>query len=270
VPSVVHVAGGELVDLRDIDYGGCRTWRGRMRERVVLRRAAVVTCASRPIADLIAERGVAAQIVPLGVDLERWPLRAPQRRNAGERPRLVHVASLNSVKDQPTLLRALRRLADQGRDFHLDVIGEDTLGGRVQALADQLDLARNVRFHGFLTQRAMRSTVEAAHVAIVSSRHEAGPLAALEAAAAGVPTVGTAVGHVAEWSPRAALAVPCADADALARAIAMLLDDEGLRLELAGAAQRIAARDDADQTARAFAEIYGRVASQRVTGGVAA
>jgi hypothetical protein len=43
-----------------------------------------------------------------------------------------------------------------------------------------------------------------------------------------------------------------------------------LRLALAGAAQRIAARDDADQSARAFDDIYRRVASRRVTPGVAA
>ncbi len=37
---------------------------------------------------------------------------------------------------------------------------------------------------------------------IISSRHEAGPLAVLEAAVKGVPTVGTAVGHIAEWAPQ--------------------------------------------------------------------
>ncbi len=127
-----------------------------------------------------------------------------------------------------------------------------------------------IEFHGFLTQRAVRPVVDAAHVAIMSSRHEAGPLVVLEAALAGVPTVGTAVGHIAEWSPRAALAVPCGDSDALARAIAMLADDEELRLEIAAAAQRIALRQDADQTARAFDEIYHRIASRRVTRGVSA
>jgi glycosyltransferase involved in cell wall biosynthesis len=174
------------------------------------------------------------------------------------------------VKDHGTLLRALRRLADEDREFHLDVIGEDTLGGRIHALADGLGLARQVEFHGFLTQRALRPVVDAAHVALVSSRHEAGPLAVLEAAIAGVPTVGTAVGHVAEWSPRAALAVPCTDAAALGRAIATLADDEDLRLEIALAAQRIAIRDDADRTARAFNEIYRRIAPKRVARGVAA
>jgi glycosyltransferase involved in cell wall biosynthesis len=270
LPSVVHVAGGELAELRDIGYGGCCSWSGRVRERAVLRAATVVTCASGPIASLIAERGVRAQTVPLGVDLERWPVRAPRRRSAGEPARLVHVASLNAVKDQGTLLLALRRLADEGREFHLDIVGEDTLGGRVQAQADALCIARRVRFHGFLTQRALRPIVEAAHVAIVSSRHEAGPLVSLEAAVAGVPTVGTAVGHIADWSPKAALAVPCGDPEALANAIATVLDDEELRLRLARAAQLIAARDDAERSARAFDAIYARVSARRAPRGVAA
>jgi glycosyltransferase involved in cell wall biosynthesis len=263
VPSVVHVAGGELAALEDIRYGGCRTWRGRALERAVLRAATAVTCASQPIADLIAERGVKAQRLPLGVDLRRWPVRSPVRRRPDEPARLLHVASLNDVKDQSTLLQALRRLADAGREFRVDIVGEDTLGGRVQALAEELGLTAWVRFHGFLTQNALRPIVEAAHIAVISSRHETGPVVVLEAALAGVPTVGTAVGHLAEWSPHAALAVPCRDPAALAGAIATLLDDEDRRLRLAGAALRNAAREDAGQTARAFNEIYHRLVSTR-------
>jgi len=259
VPSVVHVAGGELAALNDIRYGGCLTLTGRLLERAVLRAATAVTCASQPIADLIAERGVAAQRLPLGVDLHRWPVRSPVRRRPDAPARLVHVASLNSVKDHATFLHALRRLADAGREFEVDVVGEDTLGGRVQALAAELSLATRIRFHGFLPQHALRPIVEAAHLAVISSRHEAGPVVVLEAAVAGVPTVGTAVGHLAEWSPDAALAVPCRDPEALAGAIAILLDDEDRRLSVASAAARNAAREDASQTARAFNELYHRL-----------
>jgi len=265
VPSVVHVAGGELVTLEDIGYGGCRTWSGRMLRRTVLRGATLVTGASRPILELVAERGIDARRLPLGVDLRRWPLRAPVRRMTAETVRLVHVASLNAVKDQPTLLRALRELADGGRRFDVDVVGEDTLGGKIQALAASLGLAPRIRFHGFLTQRALRPVVEAAHIAVISSRHEAGPLALLEAAAAGVPTVGTAVGHLAEWTPHAAVAVPRADPAALAAALAGLIDNEDLRLSVASEAMRSAAREDADYTARELNEIY-----QGLTGGVCA
>jgi glycosyltransferase involved in cell wall biosynthesis len=263
VPSVVHVAGGELAALEDIGYGGCRTLRGRILQRAVLRSATAVTCASQPIAVQIAARGVKAERLPLGVDVRHWPVRAPVRRRPDEPVRLLHVASLNAVKDQATFLRALGQLADAGRKFEVDVVGEDTLGGRVQALAEDLGLASRIRFHGFLPQRALRPIVEAAHVAVISSRHEAGPVAMLEAALSGVPTVGTAVGHLAEWTPHAALAVPCRDPAALARAIATLLDDEELRLSVASAAARNAAREDAAHTARAFNELYRRLVTAR-------
>jgi glycosyltransferase involved in cell wall biosynthesis len=260
VPSIVHVAGGELVALNDIRYGGSVSLRGRVLQRAVLRLATRVTAASAPICALVARHGVQAQRIPLGVDLQRWPLRPPLRRLPGEPLRLVHIASLNRVKDQGTLLRALRVLADRGREFHLDVVGEDTLSGEIQALAAELGMAQQVQFHGFLTQRELRPVVEAAHVVVVSSRHEAGPLVALEAAAVGVPTVGTEVGHLAEWSPHAALAVPCHDPRALAAALESVLADEGLRLQLAAAAQQRAALEDAEHTARAFDALYARVA----------
>jgi glycosyltransferase involved in cell wall biosynthesis len=94
----------------------------------------------------------------------------------------------------------------------------------------------------------------------ISSRHEAGPLAVLEAAVAGVPTVGTAVGHIAEWSPDAAVAVPVGDAASLARETASLLGDDRRRLALALEAQRRALAQDADWTARRFEELYEEVA----------
>ena len=259
VPSLVHVAGGELVALDDIAYGGCISLRGRVLQRAVLRNATRVTAASAAVCALVAQHGVRAERVPLGVDLQRWPLRQPVRRRSDERPRLVHVASLNRVKDQATLLRALRVLADRGRDFHLDLVGEDTLGGEIQTLAAELGVAERIRFHGFLPQRELRSVVESAHVAVVSSRHEAGPLVVLEAAAAGIPTVGTAVGHIAEWCPGAAVAVPCLDPDALANGLDRVIADEDFRLLLAAEAQRHAQRDDAEHTARAFAAMYADV-----------
>jgi glycosyltransferase involved in cell wall biosynthesis len=102
--------------------------------------------------------------------------------------------------------------------------------------------------------------VHSAHLMIVSSRHEAGPLALLEAAVGGVPSVGTAVGHVAEWAPDAAIAVPIGDCVAMAKAIAEVLGDEDLRLRIAREAQRRAVREAADYTAQGFQAIYASLA----------
>ncbi len=256
IPSLVHVAGGELVAFPSIGYGGLLNWRGRLRERLVRRGAAVVTAASAPILAQLAALGRAGLRVPLGVDLWRWPPRPPQRRDPHSPLRLIHVASLNEVKDQATLLRAMALLAGDGVDFHLDIVGEDTLGGRVQALARSLRLETRTRFHGFLTQARVRPLLEAAHIHVVASLHEAGPLALLEAAVLGVPTAGTAVGHLVEWAPHAALAVPPADAPALAAAIRRLAADEDLRLQLAGEAWRRAVGENADHTAALFEELH--------------
>lgn len=259
LPCVIHLAGGELAAIAQIGYGGRLSWKGRLREAVVLRAATVVTAASAPMIASLANLGIFARRLPLGVDLKFWPPREPRRRDTRKPARLIHVASLNQVKDQTTLLRAMSLLAKSGREFQLDIVGEDTLLGEVQALARQLGLCARVRFHGFLTQRCLRPLIEEAHLMIMSSRHEAGPVAVLEAGVCGVPTVGTAVGHIAEWAPHAAAAVPVSDPTALARAIGALLSDEDWRLGIAREASRRAVREDADYTANAFQAIYAEL-----------
>jgi glycosyltransferase involved in cell wall biosynthesis len=98
--------------------------------------------------------------------------------------------------------------------------------------------------------------MEQADLLLVSSRHEAGPIALLEAAVSGVPTVGTAVGLLPEWAPHAAVAVPVGDPEALASETAALLHDEERRLRIAAAAQALAIAEDADFTARATLDLY--------------
>ncbi|HEY3658071.1 MAG TPA: glycosyltransferase family 4 protein [Steroidobacteraceae bacterium] len=256
IPSLVHVAGGELVSIPDIGYGGMQRRRGRLREAWVLRGVSTVTAASAPVIETLSQLGVAAHRVPLGVDLKSWPPRNPVRRDPARPARLIHVASLNRVKDQYTLLRALAALRRSGLRFEMDVVGDDTLDGEIQTLANQLGLSEIVRFRGFLPQRQLRPLVEAADLMVHSSRYEAGPLVTLEAAVAGVPTVGTMVGHIAEWAPDAAISVPVGDWACLAAAIRHLLEDEDLRMAIAREALKRSIQEDADFTAQRFRALY--------------
>jgi len=259
LPSVVHITGGELVALPDLHYGGMLSWRGRLRETWVLRRASAITGTSTPVIRALAQLGFSAQRLPLGIDLGKWPLRAPRPRPPERPARLIHVGSLNRVKDQSTLLRALAVLARSGARFDMDIVGEDILGGRIQRLAAELELSSHVRFRGFLTQSQLRPLIEAADLMIHSSCYEAGPFVLLEAAVAGVPSVGTRVGHFTEWAPGAAVAVPVRDHEALAAAVARVLADDALRLRIAAAAAARAQQEDADNTASLVQQLYDRL-----------
>ncbi len=258
-PSLVHVAGGELVSLPQIGYGGRQSLRGRLREALVLRLATCVSAASTPMVESLAALGIRARRIPLGVDLRLWPARPPQPRTPGAPARLLFAGSLNAVKDPQTLVRSVAQLRACGERLQLDIAGEDVCDGQVQRLVRELALEPVVRFHGFLTHAQLRPLMERATLLLLSSRHEAGPLVVLEAAAVGVPTVGTRVGHLAEWAPHAALAVPVADPAALAAAVAQLLADEPRRLRLAHEAQARALAQDADFTARQFEAVYGEL-----------
>lgn len=257
-PSVVHLFGGELASVPEAEYGEQRTSRGQRRIRRVLNGATRLTVQSRPQLDWLEARGFTAERLPLGVDLRAWPVRPPCPRDGTAR--LIHVASLNRIKDQDTLIGAAARLAATGMDFTLDVIGEDTLGGQIQAVAHTARLEDRVRFHGFLEQDRVREYMQRAHVLVMSSRSEAGPIVLAEAAASGVPAAGTRVGQFAEWAPDAALAVDIGDTDALAAAVQRLLDDDACRRNVAKLAQARAIAEDADWSAARISRLYEEVA----------
>ncbi|HEX9108421.1 MAG TPA: glycosyltransferase family 4 protein [Longimicrobiales bacterium] len=261
-PVLLHLTGGDLTSIPEIGYGVRVRARGRAWLRLALAGADRVTVPSGYVLRQAAGLGIAAERLPFGVALDSWRPRIPAPREA-PRPgpaRVLHVGSLNRVKDQGTLLRAAARLRELGVAFQLDVAGEDTLGGEVQRLAHDLGLGDVVRFHGFLPQQLLRPLMEAADVLVVSSRHEADPIVALEAAVAGVPVVGTAVGHLVEWAPEAALVVPVGDAAGLADAVAALLADERRRLRVAMAARARAMVEDADWTASRLLALYAELA----------
>ncbi len=259
IPVVVHLAGGELLGRGDTGYGGQTRLRGRLQVSVALTLADSVTAPSWPMCQAAVRAGHRPLRVPLGVDLEAWPPRPPRRRDPTQAVRLLHVGSLNPVKDQATLLRAASAMAGRGLAFRLDLVGVDTLDGEIQKLSRDLGIRDRTRFHGFLPHERLRPLMEDSDLLLMSSRHEAGPLVLLEAAVVGVPCVGTAVGHIAEWAPEAAIAVPVGDATALADETLALLADEPRRQRLASAAHERALREDADYTARQFEAVYGEL-----------
>jgi glycosyltransferase involved in cell wall biosynthesis len=258
VPSVVTFNSGEFTAIYDITYGWQRTVRGRALVRSTGRLATRVHVATEHMERLAAAHGVPAIKIPIGVDLAH--LRPPETPSAGPPWRLLQIASLNAVKDQATVLDAVARVA-RTRDVCLDLVGEDTLHGALQRRASELGLGERVTFHGFRPFDELLPFYQRAHLYVQSSRHEAAGAAVLEAAACGLPIVGTRVGYVADWSGHASVAVPTEDAGALAKAIVETLDDQERRARLGAHARAFAETHDVEWTARELERLYLALAS---------
>ena len=270
IPVVLTADSGEFVALEEIGYGLQRKRRHRLAVRAAMRLASRVTVCSHYMDRLARHHGVAPAIIPLGVDRTVFTpegATGTATKPVGPPWRLLHVASLNPVKDQRLLLEAFRRVLDRApASADLDIVGEDTMNGEVQAHARRLGLDARVTFHGRLPTSLVVPLFHQAHLVVISSRHEAACVVALEAAASGVPVVGTDVGYVSDWSPSRAHAVPVNEPAALADAIIGLLGDPERRRQLAEAAGEWVRAHDADWTATRFAALYRELQITRGSG----
>ena len=263
--SVVSVCGGELAAVPSIGYGGALRRGTRQLALAALRAADEVTVATEWMQrHVTAAGGRVGEVVPLGADLGHC--------SAGDTPlrphHLVHVAGLNRVKDQDLLLHAVALAAADEPRLTLGIAGGDTLDGHHSRLATDLGVDDSVTFHGHVPHDRLADVVRGAALHVLTSHHDAGPLAVLETAACGVPTVGTSVGHVADLSGLpvpAAVAVPDRDPQTLADAIVRLLRDRTRREALAAAAHHWAVQHDAGFTADAFEVLYRRVSAATTT-----
>ena len=259
IPSVVTCDSGEFTAIPEIDYGLQIRRRHRLAVACAMRLATQVTVCTKFMATLAISRGIAPVVIPLGVDTSIFA--AADRPRGGPPWRLLNVASLNPVKDHRTLVEALRQVVDRlGSGVVLHLAGEDTLNGAVQDVVRRLELERDVTFHGVLASQELADLYRTADLFVVSSRHEAAGVVTLEAAASGVPVVGTPVGYIADWAGTAAVAVPAADPAALSEAIIRLLHDPIERERIAHSARDWAVAHDADWTAAEFTRLYSGLA----------
>ena len=114
------------------------------------------------------------------------------------------------------------------------------------------------RSTGSLPQDELPRLFASADLYVQTSLHEAAGVSVLEAAACGVPVIGTRAGYVADWTPDRAVAIDDPSAETFARAIEELLADADRRRHLAAAARACAAEHDADRTASEFERLYQR------------
>jgi glycosyltransferase involved in cell wall biosynthesis len=187
-------------------------------ERTALSRSRVLTAESTFSANFIRQRYPAAEVHR--VDVVPDELFHTVRRQPETAPvRLLFVGQLGHRKGGDLLVRALDRA---GLDFRLLVVG-DIEGPLMDEVRRQVspDLWRRIELRNGLTSEEVASEMSRTTLLVCPTRADTGPMAVKEAAVAGVPVVGSAVGGIPDYIQpgKNGLIFPSGDLPALVEAL---------------------------------------------------
>ncbi|MEJ2211678.1 MAG: glycosyltransferase family 1 protein [Anaerolineae bacterium] len=170
---------------------------------------------------------------------------------------VLFVGTLEPRKNIVRLVEAYARLAAP-RPPLMMVGGKGWLYQEMLARVEELDLADEVCFVGYVAPEELPYWYNAAQVLVYPSLYEGFGLPALEAMSCGTPVVTSSASSLPEVVGQAGMLVEPTDVDALAAALQQVLDDAALRdrLRVAGPAQ--AARFSWAETARGTVAAYRR------------
>ncbi|HXT22856.1 MAG TPA: glycosyltransferase family 4 protein, partial [Thermoanaerobaculia bacterium] len=183
-------------------------------------------------------------------------------RSAQLPPVVLYSGRLRSRKAVAVLLQAMPRVLAAVPACRLVVVGDGEQSAHVAAAVRARGLATHVELAGSLPRPAAMARLFEADVFCLPSTYEGLPLAILEAMAAGLPVVATAVSGNPEAveDGTTGLLVPPESAAALADALIALLTDPERRRRMGEAGRaRVAERFSIDRVAERHLELLRRL-----------
>ncbi len=115
-----------------------------------------------------------------------------------DRPQLVCVGRLCEQKGQLLLVEAAGRLAAEGLDFKLVLVGDGPLRNEIEALTAQLGITDKIEITGWASNSEVRAHILASRAMVLPSFAEGLPLVIMEALALGRPVISTYVAGIPE------------------------------------------------------------------------
>jgi glycosyltransferase involved in cell wall biosynthesis len=174
----------------------------RQRIRDACARASAVVAVSHALARHLAEIGVpkeAISVVQNGADVDAF---APRRDRAPEKLGpgrvLLGIGRLVPQKGFHLAIQAMARLLPKYPDLQLFLAGDGAERARLEALVASLGLGARVRFLGEVVHGEIPRLLWGSDRLVLPSFREGHPNAIVEAVAAGVPVVATAIGGIPE------------------------------------------------------------------------
>lgn len=260
VPHVWHV--------RELLHG--RTWNAL--RRAMFRYSSVILCISRCVADHVERGGrgpASVEVLSDGIDVSQFrPNEVPSESNA-----VVMLSRIHPDKGHEVFIRAAALVARRVPEARFELIGGclpvyEPLRRQFVALIEELDLVGCAALRSDVTRDEAAEVIRNADVVVVPSQWvEPGGLVVLEAMACGKPVVAPNRGGPAEVIDDGVngFLVPIDEPSCIADVVDQLLRSRELRTVIGQhARERVIAGFDVRNQVRELADLYGRLAPERV------
>ncbi len=199
---------------------------------------------SRSTAGELQDKGVnpaKIRLFPRGIDIERFH---PAKRNGfldsrygfNGRIKLLYVGRVSKEKNLQLLVQVFRSLIAVADTVSLIVVGD---GPYLQEMQQELENTPTL-FTGYLQGDALAEAYASCDLFVFPSTTDTFGNVVLEAQASGLPVIVTDCGGPKEnlIPGRTGIVVPCADADAILRAVLKLIDNPGVMRDMGKEARR--------------------------------
>ena len=261
-PFVLSTWGSDVFDFPQ------KSFLHRKTLQYIMNRSDYVTATSRMLAEetrkyLSPERTV--RTIPFGVDIHRFSLKS---RRTGQIFTVGIVKKLEKKYGVDFLIKAFSTLFQIDRQARLLIVGDGSEESALRRLCRSLDVEDNVSFVGFIANERVPDYMNQMDVFVVPSvmSSETFGVAAVEAAASGLPVIASNIGGLPEvvLDGETGFLVPPRDPEAIAEKMIQLWKDEKLRVQMGRAARRFVEQNYIwEENAIEMERLYLNAAGQR-------
>lgn len=201
-------------------------------------------------------------ILPHGLNLKFFPPLEERPQSAdGRLPVVGTYGTLIEQKGQRDFLQAAKGVLDRGMDAEFLIMGHGPDKALLREIAEQLDISRRLTFSSStITDSRNIGSID---VFVEPTHKEGFGMSVLQAMATGVPVVACGVGGIFALieDGKSGLLVSAGDTKAMTDNICRLLEDPGLRVELAhNARQRVEKEFNSRRISQRLLELYAQMA----------
>jgi glycosyltransferase involved in cell wall biosynthesis len=201
------------------------------------------------------------RVIPNAIDLSAFT--PPLQRETEGPVRLLYVGRFNTFKSVETLVTAVGRLSHlEVGEFELNLVGEGEQRPVLERMVSDLGLTRRVNFLGWVARDCIADHYRRADIFVTATTWEGMPNTVLEAMACGLPIVGTQASGLRDLvhDDINGYLVPIKDPDALAEALARLVDNGYERRRMGRESRKLAEREFAwEYIAEQYTRVYEQV-----------